>query len=155
MSLDYTVASLPALTFGAKAPLSHEAFVEKVGGEEVYARLWEPFRDLETQIKNAVAFARTHVSDWSRPAEGCSLYWRDRVLKCFAEKDVAARDALLDRVWWDAADEMVAKGSPLGRGALLAYAIRLEVALRREKISPVAGREAFDRLTAETKVNFL
>ena len=154
MSLDYIVASLPSLTFGAKAPLSREAFAALIGGEAAREKLLAPFHDLETQIKNAIAFARTGANDYARPADGCSLYWRDRVLKCFAEKDVAARDELIDRVWWDAAGEMASPIDPLGKGALLAYAIRLDIALRRDKISSVAGRESFDRLTAETKVNF-
>ena len=88
---------------------------------------------------------------FKRPAEGCSVYWRDRVAACFQEKDVARRDEMLDRVWWDAAGELTSPASPLGRGALATYAARLRIAIRRDGISREKGNEAFDRLTAETK----
>ena len=112
------------------------------------------FSDLETQLRNAVAEARVGNADFSRPASGCSLFWKNRVLACFQEKDVARRDELLDRVWWDAAEELMSPSAPLGEGALAAYAIRLKVALRRGMISTDAGNAAFDRLTAKTKVTF-
>ena len=63
----------------------------------------------------------------------------------------AKRDELLDKVWWDAAGELASPSSPLGRGALAAYAVRLRIAIRRDGISREKGNEAFDRLTAETK----
>ena len=89
---------------------------------------------------------------WRRAADGCSVYWKNRVLAAFQEKDVARRDALLDRVWWDAAGELTPPESPLGAGALATYAVRLKIALKRTKISAEAGNAAFDRLTAETKI---
>ena len=61
------------------------------------------------------------------------------------------RDELLDRAWWDAAGELTSPASPLGKGALAAYAIRLRIAIRRDGISKENGKEAFDRLTAEKK----
>ena len=156
MSIDYIVSSLPTLSFGAPAPISWEKFCEicNEGDATFLSRAEESFRDLETQLKNAVAEARVGNTDFNRPAEGCSLFWRNRVLACFQEKDVAKRDELLDRVWWDAAEELVPPSNPLGKGALAAYAIRLKIALKRGKISAEAGNAAFDRLTAETKIDF-
>ena len=149
MTTDYLVSSLPALAFGAPAPISWEQFRSLVGDAAC-----EPpaeWKDLETQLRNAAAEARGGGDRWKRPAEGCSLYWRDRVLACFQERDVMRRDELLDKTWWDAAGELTRPTSPLGRGALATYAVRLGIALRRDRISKEKGNEAFDRLTAETK----
>lgn len=154
MSIDYIVASLPALSFGAPAPISWERFVETVADAELLSALTKPFEDLETQLKNAVAEARVGNSDFARPVSGCSLYWKNRVLAAFQEKDVLKRDELLDKIWWDAAEELTPPASPLGKGALATYAVRLKIALKRGAISTEAGNAAFDRLTAETKVVF-
>ena len=148
MTTDYLVSSLPALAFGAPAPLSWERFRELAGDEG--CALPAEWADLETQLRNAMAEARGGER-FKRPAEGCSVYWRDRVAACFQEKDVSRRDEMLDRVWWDAAGELTSPASPLGRGALATYAARLRIAIRRDGISREKGNEAFDRLTAETK----
>lgn len=149
MTTDYLVSSLPALAFGAPAPVSWERFLELAGDE--WRGLPPEWTDLEVQLRNAMAEARGGER-FKRPAEGCSVYWRDRVAACFQEKDVARRDELLDKVWWDAAGELASPSSPLGRGALAAYAVRLGIAIRRGGISREKGNEAFDRLTAETKI---
>ena len=148
MSTDYIVSSLPTLVFNAPAPLTWEAFATR--GGIVSAAQKREWRDLETQLRNAVAEARGGER-FKRPADGCSLYWKNRVLACFQEKDVAKRDELLDRVWWDAAGELTPPSEPLGKGALATYAIRLKIALKRTAISKESGNAAFDRLTAETK----
>ena len=150
MSTDYIVSSLPTLAFNAPAPISWEKFVETVGDATFLSHLTKDFDDLETQLRNAIAEARGGER-FKRPADGCSLYWKNRVLACFQEKDVARRDELLDRVWWDAAGELTPPSAPLGPGALATYAIRLKIALKRSKISTDAGNASFDRLTSETK----
>jgi len=146
MSIDYLVSSLPTLSLGAPAPISWERFCEIAGHDTVPAR----WKDLEIQLRNAQAEARGGEGA-RRPANGCSLFWKNRILACFQEKDVFKREELLDKVWWDAAAELTDVTSPLGRGALATYAIRLRIALKRSKISVEAGNAAFDRLTAETK----
>ena len=148
MTVDYIVSSLPALSFDAPAPLSWERFVAASEGRA--AEPTREWKDLETQLRNAVAEARGGAK-FKRPADGCSVYWKNRVLACFQERDPLRRETLLDRTWWDAAGEMTDVAAPLGRGALLTYAIRLKIALKRSKISTDAGNAAFDRLTAETK----
>jgi len=150
MSIDYLVASLPTLAFGLPPPLSQERFDELVPGA-LLATERAKWADLETQLRNAVAEARGG-DRFKREALGCSLYWKNRVLACFQEKDVARRDELLDKVWWDAAEELTSPSAPLGRGALATYAVRLKIAIRRAKIAKDAGNAAFDRLTAETKL---
>ena len=151
MSTDYIAASLPALAFDQPAPISWEKFTEACGGAApAMPAVWV---DLETQLRNALAEARGGER-WKRPAEGCSLFWRNRVLAAFQEADVAKRDELLDRVWWDAAGELTAPSDPLGAGALATYAVRLKIALRRSAIARDRGNAAFDRLTASTKTTF-
>ena len=148
MTTDYIVSSLPSLVFGAPAPLTWDAFVSRGGA--VSAALEKKWNDLETQLRNALAEARGGEK-YSRPASGCSLYWRNRALACFQEKDVLKRDEMIDRVFWDAAGELTPPATPLGAGALATYAIRLKIALKRSRISADSGNAAFDRLTAETK----
>ena len=148
MTVDYIVSSLPSLVFGAPAPMTWEAFASRGGG--VPPPQEEKWRDHETQRRNALAEARGGER-FRRPASGCSLYWKNRVLACFQEKDVLKRDELIDRVWWDAAGELTDVAAPLGAGALATYAIRLKIALKRTRISTDTGNAAFDRLTAETK----
>ena len=58
MSIDYIVASLPTLQFGEPAPITWTKFAEMVGDDARLVRLTAKFADLETQLKNAVAFAR-------------------------------------------------------------------------------------------------
>ena len=146
MSVDYLVASLPALSFTAPPPISLDRFREATGVTEPCAA----WRELECELRNAMAEARG-AARFRRPTSGCSLYWKNRVLSCFQEKDVLRRQEALDRVWWDAAGELTPPAEPLGRGALMTYAVRLELLHRRAKVSAEAGNAAFDRLTAETK----
>jgi len=146
MSTDYIVSSLPSLTFGVPAPISWDKFLE-IAGDDVIPEKWT---DIEIQLRNAMAEARGGENA-RHPATGCSLFWKNRVLACFQEKDILKRDELIDRVWWDAAAELTDVTSPLGKGALATYAVRLKIALKRSKISTEAGNAAFDRLTAETK----
>lgn len=142
MSIDYIVSSLPTLAFNAAPQLSQEAF-DALAGDSISGKLAE-WADLEAQLRNAVAVARGGEK-WVRPVRGCSLYWRNRIASCFQEKDVAKRDELLDRVWWDAAGELTPPAAPLGLGALATYAVRLKIALKRAAISAESGAEVFDR----------
>ena len=170
MAVDYIVASLPALSFDQPAPIAWEKFqsiiegtalcrggegaatpaeATRSGGAPASTSMnWpETWRDLETQLKNAVAEARGGEK-YKRAAEGCSLYWKNKVLACFQEKDPLKRDEALDRVWWEAAGELTPPSAPLGEGALATYAIRLKIALKRSAISRDRGNAAFDRLTS-------
>ena len=152
MSIDYIVASLPPLEFGAPAPMTWERFESLSDGTRMCESELKEWRDVETQLRNAAAEARGGA-EWKRPSKGCSLYWKNRIVACFQEKDVARRDEMIDKVWWDAAGELTPPASPLGSGALATYAVRLKIALRRAKISKDAGAAAFDRLVAATKGN--
>jgi len=152
MSVDYIVASLPSLTFDQPPALTWERFVELIAPLTV-EKLLDDWHKLEVELRNAMAEARGGEK-YKRPTSGCSLFWKNRVFTCFQEKNVAKRDELLDRVWWDAAGELTPPASPLGLGALATYALRLQIAARRAKISEAAGNAAFDKLTSGTKLEF-
>lgn len=152
MSVDYIVSSLPTLSFDQPAPMTWEKFVQIAGDAESFS-LPREWSDLETQLRNAVAEARGGEK-YKRAARGCSLYWKNRVLMCFQERDPMKREDALDRVWWDAAGELTPPTSPLGKGALATYAVRLKIALKRSAVSREAGNAAFDRLTAATRKEF-
>ena len=155
MNIDYLVSSLPALSFGQPSAVTWEDFVSmcEESGIQADALAGEKWKDIETQLRNALATARGGEK-WTRPAKGCSLYWRNRVTQCFQEKNIAKRDELIDKVWWDAAEELTDPCRPLSKGALATYAIRLKIAVKRSKISSAVGNEVFDRLTAETRITF-
>jgi hypothetical protein len=145
MPIEYIMAGLPALSFDEPAAISWNEFLEASEG-----RFDEgAFRDLETQLRNTIAEARGGGEKCRRPTSGTSLYWRNRMLACFQEKDILKRDELVDRVWWDAAEELSEPSAPLGAGALTTYALRLKIALKRSKISRETGMAAFDRLAGE------
>lgn len=146
MSVDYIVSSLPELRFDGPAPISWDAFV--ASGGRLEPSLDVRWNDLETQLRNAMAEAR-QGGRFRRPAQGCSLYWKNRVLACFQERDVLKREDLLDRVWWDAAGELTSPSAPLGVGALATYAVRLKIALKRAMRAEDAGSAAFERLMGE------
>ena len=95
MSTDYIVASLPTLAFDAPAPITWEKFAETAPDAErlVATSGWN---DLETQLRNAMAAARGGAK-YERPADGCSLYWKNRVTACFQEKEVAKRQDKIGR----------------------------------------------------------
>lgn len=145
---DFIVSSLPTLAFDAPPAITWEKFVETVGELSTPPAEWT---DIETQLRNALAEARGGEK-YKRPATGASLYWKNRILAAFQEKDVLKRDELIDKVWWDAAGELTPVESPLSKGAIHTYAVRLKIALKRALLSEKEGNAAFDRLTAETKM---
>ncbi len=148
MPIDYIVSSLQPLAFDGPAPYTWEQFaallpdgfaVPDTDAGTGSAR----WRDLETQLRNAVAAARGGER-FARHATGCDLHWRNRVAAAFQERDPLKHETLLDRIWWDAAGELTPPAAPLSRGALETYAIRLRIALKRGRISKEAGGAAFD-----------
>ena len=152
MPIDYIVSSLQPLTFDGDAPYTWDEFLALMPGGSAPAAS-KRWTDLETQLRNAMAAARNGAK-YMRRADGCSLYWKNRITACFTEKDVAKRQDLIDRVWWDAAGELTPPESPLGKGALATYAVRLKTAIRRSAASKEKGNAAFDRLTEDTKLTF-
>ncbi|MGN0853658.1 MAG: hypothetical protein ACI4Q3_09835 [Kiritimatiellia bacterium] len=175
MAADYLVSSLQPLVLDGPAPCSAEQFMAQcraqlpaadaaavgalLGGADAPAATATlgAWRDLETQLRNAIAGERARLraeeaARWRRPTAGCSLYWANRVVQAFQEKDPARRDRALDEIVWDAAGELTPAAAPLSVAAVYTYAIRLRLVLRRQAISPEIGNAALDRLTAASKL---
>lgn len=175
MSADYVIAGLPSIPFDGPAPITPEALIELVhaqmgqddadgiaallkGGDTNHP-LTLAWRDLDTQFRNTIAAERARkldadASKWTRMTTGVSVFWNERISAAFQEKDPLKREALIDRVRFDAAEELVPVGAPLSKGAVFAYAVRLLVAMKREKISIEAGNGVFDRFAdAEKQVS--
>ena len=161
MAADYLIASLPVVPFDGPAPVQLSDFLASCRAELGYeplsdddtsatARKW---RDLETQMRNAAAAERAKAlgvdaAKYRREASGCSLYWRDRIGAAFSERDPLKRQTAIDRVFWDAAGELVPASSPLSAAAAYAYRVRLEIAARRASVSKDEGNKVFDGITA-------
>lgn len=169
MSADYLISSLPGLAFDGDAPITMEYFLSNVrsqlsqydaeGVEDVIngnisnhpiAVKW---RDIDVQIRNAIAAQRAKrmekdPSKWMRQAKGCSLFWKNRIVSAFNEKDPASRQRQIDFARFEAAGELTPVTSPLSVAAVFTYAIRLEITLRRSSMNSERGNDVFDRLTA-------
>ena len=176
MAADYLISSLQPLSFDGPAPYTAAQFLDlsraQLDAHTVEALtailqnqpLASPtgpaavWADLATQLRNAIAAERARARGldpvkWRHAAEGCSLYWANRVKAAFQEKNPAQRDRLLDQVWWDAAGELTPPASPLSAAAAFTYAIRLACVLRRQALSADVGNQVFDNLTAATKLD--
>lgn len=156
MPIDYIVASLQPLMFDGPAPYDWDRFLAMMpDGFEVpdaVAGTGSPrWRELETQLRNAMAAARGG-DRYRRTASECELYWQNRITAAFQEKNPLKRESLIDRVWWDAAGELTPVSSPLSAGALETYAVRLKIALKRNRIVRDAGDAVFGRLTDAAEV---
>lgn len=112
------------------------------------SRRW---RELETQLRNAMAAARGGEK-YRRAASGCDLYWQNRITAAFQERNPLKRESLIDRVWWDAAGELTPVSAPLSKGTLETYAIRLKIALKRNRVIRDVGDAIFGRLTDAAEV---
>ena len=161
MAADYLISSLPTVPFDGPAPIAMSEFLARCRAELGYeplsdgdtgatARKW---RDLETQMRNAAAAERAKAlgvdaAKYLRAASGCSLYWRSRIASAFSETDPLKRQTALDKVFWDAAGDLVPPSSPLSAAAAYAYRVRLEIAERRAAVSAEEGNKVFDGITA-------
>ena len=159
MAADYLISSLPPLAFDVPPSITVEAFdamsVQELGAPAPQAlpKAAAEWADLKAQILNAIAAERAKArgadpTRYARPVEGCSIFWRTRAQAAMQEKDPVKRDAMIDRILWDAAGELVPASSPLSAAAALTYRIRLEIASRRAKISTEDGNSVFNTLVA-------
>lgn len=156
MPIDSIVASLQPLMFDGPAPYDWDRFIAMMPkGFEVPDAVAKTgsarWRELETQLRNAMALARGGEK-YRRETSGCDLYWQNRIATAFQEKNPLKRESLIDRVWWDAAGELTPVSSPLSKGALETYAIRLKIVLKRNQIVRESGDTIFSRLTDAAEI---
>ena len=169
MSADYLISGLPGLCFDAPPATSMEKFLSDarsqlsasdadgieaiVAGTPSSHPMVAKWRDIDTQMRNAIAVERARKAEkdpakWLRSAEGCSLFWKNRIVAAFNEKDPASRERLIDLARFEAADELVPVTSPLSVAAVFAYAVKLSIVLRRAAMNANDGNGVFDSLTA-------
>jgi hypothetical protein len=87
-------------------------------------------------------------SKWIRSSEGCSLFWKNRIVAAFNEKDPASRERQIDLARFEAAGELTPITAPLSVAAVFTYAIRLAIIIRRSSMNNENGNAVFDKLTA-------
>lgn len=168
MSVPYLAASLPTLSMDATPSVTPEAFAEEcarvldptqagavaalVAGEPCghpFVRAW---RDRDTQIRNAIARKRAARrgldSAPQRPADGCDMRVAQAVEAAFELPDPLARERAIDKVRWESLDEL--QGSqPISFEAILAYAVRLQIAWRWARRDAAAGQAFLDGLAKQ------
>jgi len=162
MSLTYLIASLPFLQFGNPPTLQPEELLRiardhlspadwetlkdllETGGQQAphsFARQW---RNLETQIRNAIASARAQrlkrpVEPYLKSVSGTlRLDIPTAVEEAFQTPSPLERERKLDRCRWRLLEEM-AGPDPFTLEALFAYALRLRIAIRWANLQPETG----------------
>jgi hypothetical protein len=169
MSADYLISSLPGLAFDGEAPVTMENFILGVEAQlsardalgikallndaESSHPIALKWRDIDVQIRNTIATERARKmekdpSTWIRSSEGCSLFWKNRIVAAFNEKDPASRERQIDLARFEAAGELTPITAPLSVAAVFTYAIRLAIIIRRSSMNNENGNAVFDKLTA-------
>ena len=167
MSTYYLISSLPALSLDLKPSLTREEYfslccahlgpsdVEAVEALLFDAASAHPFvtawRDKETILKNAIAYARATISNadvepWIRPTQGCDLSYEVLVDEVFQVADPLKREQGLDKLRWAIAESLQAY-DPMDVTVALAYAIKLKLAWRWANLNPENGHATFEQLT--------
>lgn len=149
MGYPYFASTLPTQDFGAPPVLTADAFrglaennLSKADLAALDALLSggasdHPFvvawRDLDTQIRNAIARQRAaridgaDASKYLRPHGGWSCAAEEAVAAAFAETDPLDRQRALLRVRWNAVGDLAGL-DPFSSASVLAYAVRLAIA---------------------------
>lgn len=166
MAYSYLLASLPVLTLERAPAIGEAAFragcasqlaahdaaaVEDVfvsGGQESRHPFLEAWRERETRLRNAVARARAarlgqDPAPHLRPERGFDVSTLEAVAAAFKRATPAEREFDLDRFRWRVLDELA---GPAGftAGQVLAYALKLRLALRWSVRDEAAGRQVME-----------
>ena len=119
------------------------------GGESAdpYVCAW---RDIETQLRNAVARLRAarlpaganaapaDAAKWLRPHGGWSVALENAVAAAFQEDTPLKREQALARIRWEWAGEL-AGTDPFSANAIFCYGLRLAIAGQLAHTDPVKG----------------
>jgi len=169
MSTYYLISSLPLLSFD-HAPLIHaDAFLaachaqldapDAAAAETLvrnlpasshpFVRAW---RDKDALLRNAVARIRSHArgvdaARWLRPTQGCDAQIERGVEEAFHATDPLKLERALDTLRWRVAEELQGY-DPMSVRVVLAYAIKLPLALRWSRMDVAQGQERFSTLTS-------
>ena len=163
MDYYYIVASLPYIEFGHAPPLSEEQFLLQCQGmlsgrkmrevESILAGRIEECESgygchlvsAETQLRNAVARIRASKRGVDpRPflREHARFYgWVEKLANdAFARDNPRERELALDHARWHIADEL-AGVKPFTFGRVLAFAVKLRIAIRWDRMDKQAGAD--------------
>ena len=176
MALEYFLASLPALSFGAEPPMDLGSLFASAEGKVpaaaiacarslaeggpgdggTFASAW---RNSETQLRNAVALARAarlgqdaaDARKWLRPHADWSVETETGVTAAFAQPDPQARHLALQRLRWDRAGTLAGL-SPFSVEAFFAYALRLSILIGlAARTDAAAGLAKLDAAASGTR----
>ncbi len=159
----YLIASFPPLIFGEPPPLTPEKLADQcrpllnaaeraelegvlegriLSLTSAFARRWRIF---DTTIRNAIARARAgrlgvEPAAWLRSQEGFDAFAETAVADAFAKPGPLDRELAIDRFRWQFLDE-AAFADPFSFTAVLAYAMKLRLAVRWAGMKAETGRE--------------
>ena len=158
----FLVASLPTLVLGDPPPLDAAGLLGRcehlLGAadraelslmlegrlDESAAPLARRWRNIDTQLRNAAARVRAgrrgaDLRETQREHEGFDVSIEKAVTDAYTRPNPLERELFLDRYRWQRLDDL-ARENPFGFEALLAYALRLRLALRWADLKDEPGR---------------
>ena len=170
MSYEYLVASLPHLALGEPPPFSSEEFrfhcqgplrdedLEELilvldgrasEGRSAFSRRWF---SIDAQIRNAVARARAtergvDARGYLRDHPDFDSFVAKAVSDAYGRHNPLERERALDECRWHSLGQLALEET-FGLSAVLAFAVKLQIAERWSAISKGPGRERFDHLVA-------
>jgi hypothetical protein len=157
----YLVSSLPTLALGEHPPLTAEAFyfqctgaLSKEDQEELRRVLDGRFAgctgrfavnwcSIDTQLRNKVAQVRASrrgvdVKSYIQQHPNYDVYIEQVVVDAFAKTNPLDRELVLDQARWYLLDQL-ALAEPFGLPAVLAFAVKLQIAERWMRINEGRG----------------
>lgn len=168
MSLIYLLSSLPALELGQQPRLTLETFRaqcrEQLGqracavvtallqGTPSAHPFVQAWHELDKAIRNTIARERARkagfkqVDAWEKPVTDLDLTLRDMVITAMQHTAPLERERALDKIRWARIDDL-AGHDPMHFKVLLAYALKLTIALRWGALDPAKGQEHFEQRT--------
>ncbi|HCF94390.1 MAG TPA: hypothetical protein DEW46_04960 [Verrucomicrobia bacterium] len=170
MSYYYLAASLPMLSLDGEPPISLEDFLNRcdehlskkdstaldalfskhdTASRHTFVRAW---RDRETQLRNAIVRVRAQrqsldPASFLHHQDGFDSSVEKAVADAFSRANPLERERALDRVRWATAEEL-SGFDPFTGSAILAYALKLNIALRWASQDSAAGLQQAQTLVA-------
>jgi len=164
MSVAFLLSSLPSLEFGASAPLSvadYRARCECINGinlkdfDAVEAGIpgshsfTLAYSNALTEFKNVTAFYR--ASKWEgediriqeRSISDYHVDLRKKITEACGEKNPLKREAALEQVRWQMAEELAGMGY-FSEAKAYAYIIKLQINSRLSSLSDELGKKAIE-----------
>jgi len=170
----YTIAALPALRLGDKVPIREDVFIQLAADTvrpDHYRVLCKsrwgsleptgfPFADRilswEKELRLELAKARLATVKFSSPQPLPESDGRDLLLEkvktALALDSPLAVESYLNNLRWSFVEEVSAVHY-FNLEALIAYYLKLQLALRQEKFQKITGQEIFEKIYEEVKEN--